>query len=70
MLADMMDYLGFEGCKQNFQGGRGKHSRQNNRGPDGENPFTPAREFRLLVVLTGSQRSFFTYECAMILFAF
>ena len=32
MLADMMDYLGFEGCKQHFQRGRGKHSRQNNRG--------------------------------------
>lgn len=25
VLADMMDYLGFDGCKQNFQKGRGKH---------------------------------------------
>lgn len=35
VLADMMDHLGFEGCKQNFQRGRGKHSRQKPQGVQG-----------------------------------
>ena len=32
VLADMMDYLHFEGCKQDFQRGRGEHFRQSKRG--------------------------------------
>ena len=32
MLADMMDYLRSEGCKQDFQKGSREHSRQNKRG--------------------------------------
>ena len=32
MLADMMDYLHSEGCKPDFQRGRGECSRQNKRG--------------------------------------